>query len=169
MSRAWLARLETAPDDADAAAELRDAEGAPAGVLAVWVRDEQPVPEARRVDARVIDADGEAGWLSLSILPEGSWPLFDDPTVQHARRRVLAEPPADLVSTLLADDSHYTGALTVRRGEDAPRRLRDEPFARLGESELLQVGPGLFGRVPAPTGPTIERHGSAQPWPWDHF
>lgn len=169
MSRAWLARLDTAPADADASAELLSADGAPAGVLAVWVRHEQPVPGARRVDARVIDPGGEAGWVSLSILTEGAWPLFDDPAVQHARRRVLAEPPADLVSTLLADDSHYTGALTLRRGEDALSLLRDEPFARLGGSELLQVGPGLLGRVAAPTGPTIERHGSAQPWPWDHF
>ncbi len=169
MSRAWLARLDTAPEGADAVGELRTPDGAPAGVLAVWVRDERPVPGARRVDERVIDPDGEAGWLSLSILPEGIWPLFDDPGVQHARRRVLAELPADLVSTLLADDSHYTGALTLRRGEDAPRLLRDEPFTQLGGSELLQLGPGLLGRVPAPTGPTIERHGSAQPWPWDHF
>ncbi|MBA2349740.1 MAG: hypothetical protein H0V81_15775 [Solirubrobacterales bacterium] len=169
MSRAWLARLPEAPAGPDAVAELRSAEGAPAGVLVAWVRESKPVREARRVDRRVIDPDGEAGWLSLSILPRGAWPLFDDPAVQHARRRVLAEPPADLVSTLLADDSHYTGALTLRRGADAPRLLRDEPFARLGGSELLQVGPGLLGRVPAPTGPTIERHGSAQPWPWDRF
>lgn len=169
MSRAWLARLDAAPEGADATADLRTLDGAPAGVLAVWVREEQPVTEARRVDQRVFDPEGEAGWLSLSILPEGAWPLFDDPAVQHARRRVLAEPPADLVSTLLADDSHYTGALTLRRGEDAPQRLLDEPFARLGGAELLQLGPGLLGRVAAPTGPTIERHGSAQPWPWDHF
>lgn len=169
MSRAWLARLDEEPAGADAVAALTDEDGNAAGVLAAWVQDEQPCEEARRVDRRAIDPNGEAGWIALSILPPERWPLFDDPAVQHARRRVLAEPPADLVSTLLADDSHYTGALAVRRGPDAQRLLRDEPFARLGGSELLRLGPGLLGRVPAPTGPTIERHGSAQPWPWDRF
>lgn len=169
MSRAWLARLDEDPGGVDALATLHTQDGEAAGVLAAWVVDEQPVGDARRVDRRAIDPNGEGGWLSLILLPEGQWPLFDDPAVQHARRRVLAEPPADLVSTLLVDDSHYTGSLTLRRGPDAPRWLRDEPFARVARSELLQVGPGLLGRVPAPTGPTIERHGSAQPWPWDRF
>ncbi len=103
------------------------------------------------------------------MLPRGRWLLFDDVTVQHARRRVLAEAPADAVSTLLADDRHFTGALTVRRGPDAERLLRDDPFARVAAAELLQVGSGVLGAVLAPTGPTIERHGSAQPWPWDRF
>ena len=104
------------------------------------------------------------------MLPgRGAWPLFDDPAVQQARRRVLAGRPAALVSTLLADDSHFAGALTLRRGPGALELLRDDPFARVAPASLLHVGPGLLGRVPAPTGPTIERHGSAQPWPWDRF
>ena len=41
---------------------------------------------------------------------------FDDLAVQHARRRVLSEPPADAVSTLLSDASHFEGAITVARG-----------------------------------------------------
>jgi hypothetical protein len=34
---------------------------------------------------------------------------------------------------------------------------------------VLAIEAGLFGRVPAPAGPVIERYGSAQPWPWDRF
>lgn len=169
MSRAWIARLGEAPEGADAHATLTASDGTPAGTLAAWVRDSKPVRDARRVDRRVIDPDGQAGLLSLILLPRGQWPPFDDVAVQEARRRVLAGPPPDLVSTLLADDSHFTGALTVRRGPGAAALLRDDPFARVARAELLEVGPGLFGRVAAPTGPTIERHGSAQPWPWDHF
>lgn len=169
MSRAWLARLPAPPEPGAVCAPLTTVDGEPAGVLAVWLRAGKPQRSARRVDARVHDPAGAEGWLSLVLLERGAWPLFDDPAVQHARRRVLAERPADLVSTLLADDSHFTGALTLRRGPDALALLRDDPFARVAPAELLHVGAGLLGAVSAPTGPTIERHGSAQPWPWDRF
>jgi hypothetical protein len=43
------------------------------------------------------------------------------------------------------------------------------PFARIFPARLLRVEAGLFGRVPPPGGPTIERYGSAQPWPWDRY
>ncbi len=167
MSRAWLARLPE--PGGEACAPLATCAGQPAGVLALWLGASKPVRSARRVDARVLDPDGPAGWISLVLPERGARPLFDDPAVQHARRRVLAERPADLVSTLLADDSHFAGALTLRRGPDALALLRDDPFARIAPAELLHVGAGLLGAVPAPTGPTIERHGSAQPWPWDRF
>lgn len=169
MSRAWIARLDAPADGADAQAELRTLDGAPAGHLAAWLRDSKPLREARRIDQRLVDRDGEAALVSLIVLPRGEWLLFDDLAVQHARRRVLAEAPADAVSTLLADDRHFTGALTVRRGPGAEALLRDDPFARVAPAELLQLGAGLLGLVAAPTGPTIERHGSAQPWPWDRF
>lgn len=169
MSRAWVARIGETPDDADASAVLTTPDGRPAGQLVAWVCDERPVPEARRIDQRVVDPDGEAGVVSLIVLPRERWVLFDDLAVQHARRRVLAEAPADAVSTLLADDRHFTGAVTLRRGPGAERLLRDDPFGRVGRAQVLRIGPGLLGRVPAPTGPTIERHGSAQPWPWDEF
>lgn len=169
MSRAWIARLDAPADDAHAQAPLTTLDGAPAGHLAAWVRDSKPVRAARRIDRRVVDPEGEAGLVSLIVLPRETWLLFDDVAVQHARRRVLAEAPADAVSTLLADDRHFTGAVTIRRGPGAAGLLRDDPFARVAPAELLRVGPGVLGRVPAPTGPTIERHGSAQPWPWDVF
>jgi hypothetical protein len=48
-------------------------------------------------------------------------------------------------------------------------RVVDDPFARIFPARLLRVEAGLFGRVPPPGGPTIERYGSAQPWPWDRY
>lgn len=169
MSRAWLAVADEPVDGADAQAALTTLDGAPAGHLAAWVQSAKPRREARRVDRRLVDPDGEAALISLVVLEHGRWPAFDDVAVQHARRRVLAEAPADAVSTLLADDRHFTGAVTVRRGPGAEALLRDDPFARVAPALLLRLGTGLFGAVGAPTGPTIERHGSAQPWPWDRF
>jgi hypothetical protein len=31
------------------------------------------------------------------------------------------------------------------------------------------VAAGIVGRLPPPVGPTIERYGSANPWPWDRY
>ena len=71
---------------------------------------------------------------------------FDDLAVQHARREVMRSAfPPDAVSTLVVDDSQFAGAITVRRG------------------------PGVVGTLLLPAGPVIERHGSAQPWPWAGF
>jgi hypothetical protein len=88
--------------------------------------------------------------------------------VQQARRAVLAAPPQDAVSTLLSDASHFEGALTVARDAGVPR-LADDPFARIFPVSVLQVDAGLLGAVLLPCGPTIERYGSAQPWPWDRY
>jgi hypothetical protein len=166
VSWAWLALVEERPDDADAVAQLG---GADSGFLAAWVRRAKPVREARRVDARIVDPDGEPALVSLVLPPPGVRLLFDDPAVQQARRRVLAGPPFDAVSTLLRDSSHFEGAVTVARGGDEARLRWEDPFALVFPARLLRVGGGLFGRVPAPAGPTIERYGSEQPWPWDRF
>ena len=93
---------------------------------------------------------------------------FDDLAVQQARRRVLAEPPQDAVSTLMRDASHFEGAITVARGVGVAR-LADDPFARIFPASILRIGPGVLGVTTAPPGPTIERYGSANPWPWDCF
>ena len=77
--------------------------------------------------------------------------------------------PADAVTTLLLDASHFAGSLTVRRGPGAAALLRDDPFARNWPAQVLEVGPGLLGVVAPPPGPTIERHGSAVPWPGGRF
>jgi len=168
MSRAWVALLDEPAPAADAQAPLTTFEGEPAGWLAAWLRRAKPVREARRADPRLIDRDGEPATLSV-VWPERARGLlaFDDVAVQHARRCLLrsARPP-DAVSTLLVDDSHFAGALTVRRG---PWDGADDPFARVESGRLLRVGPGVVGAFALPVGPVIERHGSAQPWPWEWF
>jgi hypothetical protein len=137
--------------------------------LWVWVQRAKPTRDARRVDPRIVDPAGEPALVSLVLPPEGVSLLFDDPAVQEARRRVLTGPPFDAVSTLLSDSSHFEGAITVARGPDEQRLRWEDPFARVFPARLLRVGAGLLGKVPAPAGPTIERYGSEQPWPWDRF
>jgi hypothetical protein len=164
VSWAWLALVKERPGDADAAARTDNGE-----FLAAWVRRAKPLREARRVDARIVDPSGAPALVSLVLPPPGVSLLFDDPAVQQARRRVLAGPPFDAVSTLLRDSSHFEGAVTVARGGDEERLGWEDPFARVFPARVLRVEGGLFGRVPPPAGPTIERYGSAQPWPWDRF
>ena len=106
--------------------------------------------------------------MALVLAPPGVRLKFDDVAVQQARRDVLAGPPQDAVTTLLTDASHFEGSLTVARGGGIAR-LRDDPFARIFPARLLRVGACLFGVVPPPAGPVIERYGSEQPWPWDRF
>jgi hypothetical protein len=171
-SRAWIAVLDAAPGGADAAAALTTADGAPAGWLGAWIQASKPVREARRVDPRLIDAGGAEAHVSL-VWPDRArgFRAFDDTAVQQARREVQRSAfPPDGVSTLLVDDSHFAGAITVRRGPAAAGRLRTaDPFSRLEPARVLTVGAGVVGILLLPAGPVIERHGSAQPWPWAWF
>ena len=168
MTRCWLAVVEAPAADATAQAQLHDADGCPAGWLAAWRQRAKPVRAGRRVDDRIVDPCGEPGWVSLVLAPEGVRLAFDDLAVQHARRRVIAEPPQDAVSTLMRDSSHFEGAITVARGAGVAR-LGDDPFARIFRATILRVGAGILGAAAAPAGPVIERYGSANPWPWDRF
>jgi hypothetical protein len=168
MSWCWLDLGAAPADNAGAQARVFERDGTPAGWLAVWLRRAKPSRSARRIDGRVVDGRGAAAWLSLVRPPDGVRLPFDDVAVQQARRAVLAAPPHDAVTTLLSDASHFEGALTVARG-DGVARLADDPFARVFPARVLRVEAGLFGAVPAPCGPTIERYGSAQPWPWDRY
>jgi len=168
MSWCWLDLLAAPVDDASAQARVFEPGGTPAGWLAVWLRRAKPSRSARRIDARLVDRHGAAAWVSLVRPPDGVRLAFDDLAVQQARRAVLAAPPQDALSTLLSDASHFEGALTVARGAGVAR-LADDPFARIFPGRVLRVEAGLLGAVPAPCGPTIERYGSAQPWPWDRY
>jgi len=168
--RCWLALVDAAPPTADAAAALRSHDGAPAGWLAAWLQASKPVRAARRADPRIVDPDGAASAISLILPDRAALPIFDDPAVQGARRSVLADAePADLVTTLLIDASHFAGSLTARRGPHALARLRDDPFRRVSSAMLLFVDGGLLGTVAPPPGPVIERHGSDVPWPGGRF
>ena len=168
--RCWLAMSGKAPGSADAAARVVDLDGRPCGWLAAWLRPSKPVRDARRADPRIVDSEGAAASISLVLPPRDELMVFDDTTVQGARRAILADAePADLVTTLLLDASHFAGSLTARRGPDAMARLRDDPFRRVATARLLHVEAGLLGVVSAPPGPVIERHGSDVPWPGGYF
>lgn len=67
------------------------------------------------------------------------------------------------------DESHFEGAITVARSPSEKHRLREDPFARIFPSRPLAVDAGILGSVAPPTGPTIERYDSGNPWPWDRF
>ncbi|HKG65239.1 MAG TPA: hypothetical protein VKB28_14295 [Solirubrobacteraceae bacterium] len=168
MTRCWLALLESPATDATAQARAYEADGSPAGWLAAWRQHVKPARAARRVDDRLVDVDGGPGWVSLVLPPDGARLPFDDLAVQQARRRVLAEPPQDALSTLMRDASHFEGAITVARGMGVAR-LNDDPFARIFPARILRIGAGVLGAAAAPAGPVIERYGSANPWPWDRF
>lgn len=164
MSWCWFALLDgaTAVEGELARAGAYDVDGTSVGTLAAWPAGGKPVASALRMDDRLVDADGEAAWVSLVLLARDRSPLFDDPAISGALRRVLAETPPDGVSTLVRDSSHFAGAVTVRRGW--PAKLRDDPFARIGHAEVLLVDKGLFGRTAPVPGPVIQRY-SGKPWP----
>jgi hypothetical protein len=162
VSWAWIARLTDPASDPLAQAALSGPDGAPLGWLAAWPAGRKPVRDAVRLDAAVLDPDGASGWASLILLPRGRAPLFDDPAISGALRDVLAGPPPDVVSTFVRDDTHFAGAVTVRRAW--PAALRDDPFRRFAAGEVLQVGSGLFGARPAVPGPVIQRY-AGLPWP----
>lgn len=167
MTWCWLAHLRAPGEDDRAPAHLARAaasglDGEPAGELVAWPAGRKPVRSAVRVAAAVVDPEGSEAWVSVVLLPTDRSPLFDDPVVSGALRAVLAGPPPDAVSTLVRDASHFAGSVVVRRADR--HLLRDDPFARVGPARVLRVGPGLFGTVPPPAGPVIQRY-SGQPWP----
>jgi hypothetical protein len=168
MSWCWLDLAEEPHSNPMAAAAAFAPDGAPAGWFVAWRRRGRPAATARRIDERVIDAAGDAAWVSLVQPPAGVHLPFDDLAVQQARRAVLAGEPTDAVTTLLSGTSRFEGSLTVARGAQV-MRLADDPFARIFPQRILRVDAGLLGSVPPPCGPTIERYGSANPWPWDCF
>jgi hypothetical protein len=163
-NRCWIALVDEAPADATAAAAVTESDGSRAGVLAAWIRTSKPVRHALRADPRIVDPHGDAAWISLVLAPPGFALPFDDLAVQQVRRDVLAGPPSRLVSTLLRDSSHFQGAITA-----TSQPVRDDPFARLFPARVLHAEPGLLATTVPPVGPTIERYGSANPWPWDRF
>jgi hypothetical protein len=169
VSRCWLALIEEPAPTADAAAPAFTLDGRPAGTLAAWRQRAKPVRHALRVDERIIDPAGSPTCVSLVLPPPGVRLPFDDLAVQQARREVLAGPIPDAVSTLLRDDSHFEGAITVARSPADTHRLSDDPFGRIFPARILAVDGGILGSTAAPTGPTIERYGSSNPWPWDVF
>lgn len=168
MTWRWIALREDRPEGAEAAVAVRTPDGHSAGVLAVWPQGAKRPRQARRIDARAIDPSGEAAWVSLVLAPDGISLDFDDPAVVGATRDALAQPwSAAVLSTLVVEKMRFGGAVTAVR--DTPRRLQDDPFARLFPARILRVDAGLLGTMPAPVGPGTQRYGAGNPWPWDRF
>lgn len=168
MSWAWFAFGAEPTGTSLASAPAWSVDGRSVGFLTAWSAEvEQPTPTAAKIDSRAIDPAGGSGWVSLAIAPPGLFLAFDDPAVAHATRTVLAMAPADVFSTLVEGDDRCRGALTAMHGE--PGRLGYDPFANLFPAVVLRVGPGILGNMPAPVGPSIQRCGGANPWPWDRF
>jgi hypothetical protein len=159
----WLARTEERPEGALAAARIRFD-----GFLAVFPADAPAPPGERKLDARAIDPDGPAALVSLVLVPDDLTIPFDDPAVSGALRASLAAPWPHVLSTLVVGESRFGGALTaVRDGNRS--RLDADPFARIFPARILELGPGLLGWTPPPTGPVVQRYGGGEPWPWDRF
>ena len=163
MSWCWLARSDERPEGALAAAELSSG-----GFLAAFPAGAPAPPGERKVDARAIDPGGAPALVSLVVAPDGVTIAFDDPAVTGALRAALAASWPDVLSTLVVGNSRFAGALTAVRNGDRSL-LAADPFARIFPGELVEVGPGLLGRTPMPTGPAIQRYGGGEPWPWDRF
>ena len=168
MSWLWFAVLDgEIPDGTVAEARFSDEVGGEGGVLVAWPSTARPRVAATKIDARVVDPDGPAARVSLVLAPSGVRLLFDDPSVQAARRAALAAArPPRFCSTLVRGESIFAGALTAL----ADRGSSDDPFARIFPARILSVAPGFFAAsVAAPAGPVIERYGSGNPWPFDRF
>lgn len=169
MSWCWFALCPAGRDDALASAAIETLDGEPVGVLVAWPADAGALPEnTAKIDARAIDPHGPAGTASLVLPRRGGWLPFDDPAVSQAMRTALLLPPVEVLSTLVVGNDRFVGALTAVH-DQRPDRLRDDPFATVFPSRLVHVAAGLLGRMPAPVGPTIQRYGADNPWPWDRF
>lgn len=113
-----------------------------------------------RADPRCFLGEPVAGaWAHVCALADESAKLpFDFPEVQQARRDALAwwipMLGDDLVclTTLAVDSVNYGGAITVARD---PSFFDSDPFAQLFPGTVVRTN--LFCRVPAPSGPLMER------------
>jgi len=162
----WFALVDEIPSlEPAASAPAAAPDGSPAGHLAAWPGDTRPPARAVKIDGRCIDAAGAPARVSLVLAPYRAKTLFDDLAVQQARRATLAGPRRRFVSTLVRGDSIFAGAVTSPLDGDG----LDDPFSRIFPGRILDVGPGLFGTVPPPAGPVIERYGSGNPWPYDRY
>lgn len=123
------------------------------------------------VDSRCVEGDSIPGCFAhVCALPAESATIpFDQPEVQQARRDALAwwipllGDAFVCVSTFSVSSVHYAGAVTVAT---RPELFGDDPFARLFGGTVVRTD--LFGAVPPPAGPIMERTAGA-PWPGGRF
>jgi hypothetical protein len=155
--RAWLLL-----DGSGTVAAPLSAPAGPDRLLGWPSADRRPHPEARRCDPALLDPAGPPARVSLLWPGRTALPLFDDPAVAQARRAALAGPWPRAASALTVDAVHFAGSLWVC----APEAVLADPFALVSATRWVDVGPGLLGRRPRPTGPAQERY-AGKPWPSD--
>ena len=163
----WLAVLPDRPAGALAAATLRGLDDSQVVWLVAWETKSRPHPDARRVDPTAIDPGGPAAAVSLVWPAVSRQPLFDDPAVVQAVRRVASVPHLTAVSTLTADALHFAGSLLATDPAveaNWPGWWSVDPFARLGPRRRMLVAPGLLSHRVAVLGPGTQRRAGA-PWP----
>jgi hypothetical protein len=166
---AWIALL-TGP--APGAVPVRDAwTGEPAGHLLVVRRQGKPHRGAVRIEPSLLGPGPQLA-VSLVLAERGAGPLFDDPAVAHAMRRVMQDPArAPLFSTLVEGSTRWAGSVSgvlPALPRDRPAWWAEDPFAQLAPRLRLLVPPGVFLPVALPAGPCHQRHAGV-PWPWGAF
>jgi hypothetical protein len=109
-------------------------------------------------------------WAHVCALADEDAALpYDDPAVQGVRRDALewwiplVGDALVCLTTLAVDSVRYGGAVTVATD---PSAFRDDPFARIFPGTVVRTD--LFGAVPPPPGPVIERYSGAA-WPGGSF
>lgn len=174
MRWAWLALLaddasHPAPD-LGASAEI----GGRGGFhLLAWAAGRRPHADAVRIDASLLNREGDAATVIWQWLAPPQAPLFDDPAVQALTRRLagrdLRGRIPDGVTTFTRDPVHYAGGMTVHRDQrSAGEVARDSWLRRVGPVQHLSVSAGLLGRTDPRPGPGTQRY-SGQPWPLTRF
>lgn len=120
------------------------------------------LPRSHRLASLEGSTDGNSATESrLRRYAAKHYPLFDDPAVLQARRLALAGLWPRAARALTVDPVHFAGSVWVRSPDT-------DPFRLLGRPEVVQVGAGILGDFPRPTGPAIERYAGA-PWPAGGF
>lgn len=130
-----------------AVAAVRCLDDSPQSWLAAWATDSRPHPDACQVDPAVIDPTGPAASVSLVCPVARRRPVFDDPSVVQAIRRVALVPHLMAVTTLTTDPVHFAGSLLATDPAMVaawPGWWSVDPFVRLGLRRRLLVEPGLL-------------------------
>ena len=152
VSRCWLALIVEDPANgrrSPAASRGRQRRQAPAG------RSPAGAGAPSRRAALCASTSGSSTATAprrrsrLVLAPPGV--RFHSTTARCSRRAARSSPGIpfpDAVSTLLRDDSHFEGAITVAARRHSNRVARDDPFARIFPAQAAAVGPGILGSVP---------------------
>jgi hypothetical protein len=72
MTWRWIALPQDRPQGAEAVVAVRELDGHPVGVLAVWPQGAKRPNGGRRIDARASICPWEAAWISLVLPPTAS-------------------------------------------------------------------------------------------------